>query len=673
MKIKQTKKGLMFYFWVHCSFIKDNYFCLRKRELEKACKDKQCKHFAPGFKIELFLQSPDATEDNEENNEGGEKRESQLGFCCGCNDKILPTQSTLALLTGIYHFECISCSKCGKQLKNSKNCIIKDGKATCDRCEGDEFFSKCSSCFRSLVDSSIIHIGDLAYHPDCFRCLYCQKMIDHKKSPPEHVLQGEKIYCVDHVGLSKFLCASKVCVYNNRSSLILNNNNNNNNQIEIVFGLGRNWHAACFKCSDCDRILDTKSDDYIDKETLPACKDHKPINCFACEQQIRDKKNSIFAFGEDWHENCLHCYENGCNLKWKNTSEIEENMEIKEGKLICKSHQLLTCFACKKRIINRNEELIIKENYWHKSCFSCEECHKIIKPNENQFFLSDDQFPICSSHQKICYFCNNQIIRRNELLQFPSFYSHRNCFKCQLEGCERALNPNSFIEVFGNYYCTTHPHCSKCKEVIKNNDLYHNENGQFHNWCYTCDNCNTQLNDSSAFYDNQILCFNCHPSPKCDMCKQIICEGHIAILNRHYHDQCFKCASCFTPFATVYESVHLSDDGKPLCQNCINVLRCFKCHNPIQNQIIEALGNSYHPECFSCAKCNKQLLKSFGLSKTNEIFCTECLENVRVPTCSACHQVRFLFHLLFLLFVLLLFYYLILKLNELLLFSLVHF
>ena len=41
----------MFYFWFHTAYIKNNYFCLRKRDLEQACKDTNCKHFSNGFKI----------------------------------------------------------------------------------------------------------------------------------------------------------------------------------------------------------------------------------------------------------------------------------------------------------------------------------------------------------------------------------------------------------------------------------------------------------------------------------------------------------------------------------------------------------------------------------------------------------------------------------------------
>jgi hypothetical protein len=45
------QQGLMLFFWFHTSYINNNYLCLRKRDLERAGKDKQCKHFAAGFKV----------------------------------------------------------------------------------------------------------------------------------------------------------------------------------------------------------------------------------------------------------------------------------------------------------------------------------------------------------------------------------------------------------------------------------------------------------------------------------------------------------------------------------------------------------------------------------------------------------------------------------------------
>ena len=46
----------IFKFWIHTQFLPEgNKFCLTKNEIDKACKDKECKYYKNEFKIEVHF------------------------------------------------------------------------------------------------------------------------------------------------------------------------------------------------------------------------------------------------------------------------------------------------------------------------------------------------------------------------------------------------------------------------------------------------------------------------------------------------------------------------------------------------------------------------------------------------------------------------------------------
>ena len=46
----------IFKFWVHTQFLPDNdKFCLKKSEIDKACKDTGNKNFKEDFKVEIYF------------------------------------------------------------------------------------------------------------------------------------------------------------------------------------------------------------------------------------------------------------------------------------------------------------------------------------------------------------------------------------------------------------------------------------------------------------------------------------------------------------------------------------------------------------------------------------------------------------------------------------------
>ena len=51
------KKDKIFKFWFNTNFIpENNIYEFKKKSIDKACKDKQCKYYKPGFKIEVYFE-----------------------------------------------------------------------------------------------------------------------------------------------------------------------------------------------------------------------------------------------------------------------------------------------------------------------------------------------------------------------------------------------------------------------------------------------------------------------------------------------------------------------------------------------------------------------------------------------------------------------------------------
>ena len=71
----------------------------------------------------------------------------------------------------------------------------------------------------------------------------------------------------------------------------------------------------------------------------------------------------------------------------------------------------------------------------------------------------------------------------------------------------------------------------------------------------------------------------------------------------------------------------------------IQQLICFKCGKPIEKEAATVLGQNYHPECFTCSKCLKQLETGveFFVVGQNQPFCKVCYEDT-LTTCYACGQ-----------------------------------
>ncbi|XP_058531598.1 filamin-binding LIM protein 1 [Ochotona princeps] len=126
----------------------------------------------------------------------------------------------------------------------------------------------------------------------------------------------------------------------------------------------------------------------------------------------------------------------------------------------------------------------------------------------------------------------------------------------------------------------------------------------------------------------------------CAFCHKTVSPRELAVeaMNRQYHAQCFTCRTCRRQLAgqSFYQK-----DGRPLCEACYQdtLEKCGKCGEVVRDHIIRALGQAFHPPCFTCAACGRCIGdESFALDGQNEVYCLDDFYRKFAPMCSICEN-----------------------------------
>uniref|UniRef100_A0A1B6MLP6 LIM domain-containing protein n=1 Tax=Graphocephala atropunctata TaxID=36148 RepID=A0A1B6MLP6_9HEMI len=122
-------------------------------------------------------------------------------------------------------------------------------------------------------------------------------------------------------------------------------------------------------------------------------------------------------------------------------------------------------------------------------------------------------------------------------------------------------------------------------------------------------------------------------------------EPHEKIVNSNgelWHTQCFVCAQCFRPFpdGTFYEF-----EGRKYCEHDFHVLFapcCGKCGEFVIGRVIKAMNANWHPKCFRCEDCGKELADLGFIRHQGQALCHDCRARARAGgmgkyTCHKCH------------------------------------
>lgn len=112
--------------------------------------------------------------------------------------------------------------------------------------------------------------------------------------------------------------------------------------------------------------------------------------------------------------------------------------------------------------------------------------------------------------------------------------------------------------------------------------------------------------------------------PPCAACNEMVIGPVTNALDKQWHPECFVCMACRKPFKSGNFVEH---DGKPYCDDDFNNLfgpKCAGCLKPVTDKCINAVGKTYHPECFYCAGCGTELRGKPYKEDEGEPYCLVC-------------------------------------------------
>uniref|UniRef100_A0A0R3RFP0 LIM domain-containing protein n=1 Tax=Elaeophora elaphi TaxID=1147741 RepID=A0A0R3RFP0_9BILA len=124
--------------------------------------------------------------------------------------------------------------------------------------------------------------------------------------------------------------------------------------------------------------------------------------------------------------------------------------------------------------------------------------------------------------------------------------------------------------------------------------------------------------DLSSGFEN-LTCVRCHDG--FDLNEQIVnSSGQV------WHSDCFVCSQCLEPFP---DGIYFEFDGRKYCEHDFHVLYapcCNKCNEFIVGRVIKAMNANWHPQCFRCELCSKELADIGFLRNCGRALCRECNE-----------------------------------------------
>lgn len=127
-------------------------------------------------------------------------------------------------------------------------------------------------------------------------------------------------------------------------------------------------------------------------------------------------------------------------------------------------------------------------------------------------------------------------------------------------------------------------------------------------------------------------------STKCGHCSKDISGDALQALGQLFHVDCFSCNKCSKKIGT--EEFYVKDN-KAYCEHCYKssfLPKCSRCRKEIEGKYLKALNQDFHEKCFNCSVCNAPFSDGKFYEKDDNAYCHQHYNQLFGFTCAKCHQ-----------------------------------
>lgn len=161
-------------------------------------------------------------------------------------------------------------------------------------------------------------------------------------------------------------------------------------------------------------------------------------------------------------------------------------------------------------------------------------------------------------------------------------------------------------------YCNTHFNekfgvsCAACKKYISSQIVVAGE-AKYHAECFVCGSCGGPFNDGYIMSEGIPFCTRAcaDAGPACAGCRQPLSGTISRIGAKRYHHDCVKCSVCRTLLGDDFKT----DEGLLYCVPDYRLKKgrfCYGCSKYLEDDVIKAMGQTWHPDCFRCTTCKAE-------------------------------------------------------------------
>ncbi|XP_024117428.1 four and a half LIM domains protein 1 isoform X1 [Oryzias melastigma] len=217
--------------------------------------------------------------------------------------------------------------------------------------------------------------------------------------------------------------------------------------------------------------------------------------------------------------------------------------------------------------------------------------------------------------------------------------------------CRKDLGGKRFVRHEGklvcvdchNKYCANS--CAQCFRPISVDSKELGHKGRYwHEDCFRCAKCYTPLaKERFGTKDDTIMCLTCcsrEDAPRCHGCYKIIPAGieSVKYKGNLWHEECFTCCSCRGPIGS---QSFISKDKDIYCSSCYDkkfTKNCVSCNKAITSGGVNYQDQPWHGDCFVCSGCAEPLAGSSFTNHEDQLFCVNCYKNRVAKKCSGCNN-----------------------------------